>query len=50
MKRCRASGLRVEQQRDFGLGATGQRLLACLARLKHWPNSGNAANDRKVYN
>ncbi len=28
MKRYRASGPTVEMQRDFGLGATGPRLLA----------------------
>ncbi len=30
MKRCRASGPTVETQRDFGLGATGPRLLWCV--------------------
>ncbi len=36
VKRCGASGPTVETQRDFGLGATGPRLLARPARLKHW--------------
>ncbi len=38
MKHCEASGPTVETHRDFGLGATGPRLLAPLgpARLKHW--------------
>ncbi len=30
------SGPTVKTHRDFGLGATGPRLLAPLARLKHW--------------
>ncbi len=33
MKRCGASGLRVETHRDIGLGATGPRL---FDSLKHW--------------
>ncbi len=30
----------METHHDFGLGATGPRL---LARLKHWPDGGNAS-------
>ncbi len=43
MKRSGAAGPTVETHRDFGLGATGLRLLAPLARLKHWPDSGKEA-------
>ncbi len=43
MKRSRASGLMVETQRDFGLGATGLRLLAPPGLLKKLARTGPTA-------
>ncbi len=40
MKRSGASGLTVETQRDFGLGATGPRLLAPPGLLKALARTG----------
>ncbi len=40
VKRSRASGLTVETQRDFGLGATGLRLLALPGLLKTLARTG----------
>ncbi len=40
MKRCGASGPTVEMHRDFGLGATGLRLLALPGPLKALARTG----------
>ncbi len=46
MKRCRASGPTVETQRDFGLGATGPRLLAPPGPFKALARTGPTVEKR----
>ncbi len=46
MKRCRASCPTVETQRDFGLGATGPRLLAPPGPFKALARTGPTVEKR----
>ncbi len=46
MKRCRSSGLMVETHRDFGLGATGPRLLAPPGPFKALAHTGSIVEKR----
>ncbi len=46
MKRCRASGPTVETQCDFGLGATGPRLLAPPGPFKALARTGPTVEQR----
>ncbi len=46
MKRCGASGPTVETQRDFGLGATGPRLLAPPGPFKALARTGPTVEKR----
>ncbi len=46
VKRCRASGLTEETHLDFGLGATGPRLLAPLGPFKALARTGPTVEKR----
>ncbi len=48
MKRSGASGLTVETHRDFGLGATGLRLLAPPGPFKALAHTGPTVEKRLV--